>query len=170
LSNRNLEPHYRVEDAVEAHALLLRRHPDARLVVAGTGSQEEGLARLAARLADGTVRFLGRVEPGRMPLLYDSCDVFVNASVVDNQPLSVLEAHASGLPVVTTPTGDLAAMVRPGETGVVVPPRDPQALADAVESLIGDPEVARAMARRAREEVAKHAWPAVRSGWEEVYS
>ena len=121
LSNRNLEPHYRVEDAIEAHARLLLHHPDARLVVAGSGSQEQTLARLATRVADGTVRFLGRVEPGRMPLLYDSCDVFVNASVVDNQPLSVLEAFASGLPVVTTPTGDLAAMVRPGETGLVVP-------------------------------------------------
>jgi glycosyltransferase involved in cell wall biosynthesis len=92
LDNRNLEPHYRVDDVIRAHARVRQRHPDAQLALAGVGSESERLRRLAAALAPGSVRFLGRVEPADMPALYDACDVFVNASVIDNQPLSVLEA------------------------------------------------------------------------------
>jgi L-malate glycosyltransferase len=170
LSNRNLEPHYRVEDVVLAHALLLQRRPDARLDIAGTGSENDRLRRLARDRCGDSVRFLGRVEPGAMPGLYDRCDVFVNASVIDNQPLSVLEAFAAGLPVVSTPTGDIASMVRHGETGLLVAPRDPAALAGAIESLLDNRDGALAIAERARDDVRKYRWDAVRTGWEEVYA
>jgi glycosyltransferase involved in cell wall biosynthesis len=169
LSNRNLEPHYRVEDAVLAHRRVQQHHPDARLVVAGTGSTEHAVRKLAAPAAD-SVRFLGRIAPDDMPRLYAENDIFVNASIIDNQPLSVLEAFAAGVPVVSTPTGDLEHLVRDGETGLVVPPRDPDALAAAVESLLADPGRARQMARRAHAEVARHSWSAVKQGWEEVYA
>ncbi|MBI4951905.1 MAG: glycosyltransferase family 4 protein [Myxococcales bacterium] len=170
LSNRNLEPHYRVADIVAAHALLCRAHRDAELVIAGTGSERERLASLASTLPPGAARFVGRVEPERMPALYDSCDVFVNASVVDNQPLSILESFAAGLPVVTTATGDIEAMVRHGDTGLLVPPRQPGALAGAVESLLAAPVRARDMTRRARAEVERYRWPAVRQRWAAVYA
>jgi glycosyltransferase involved in cell wall biosynthesis len=68
-------------------------------------------------MAGEGVRFVGKVDPAAMPEMLDQADIFVNASVVDNQPVSLLEAFASGLPVVSTPTGDIAAMVRHEETG-----------------------------------------------------
>ena len=52
-----------------------------------------------------------------MPKLYADSDIYLNASEVDNQPVSILEAFASGLPVISTPTGDIPSMVRHGETG-----------------------------------------------------
>ncbi len=67
-----------------------------------------------------------------MPKLYADSDIFLNASVVDNQPVSILEAFASGLPVISTPTGDIPSMVRHGETGVIVPPEAPVAMARAI--------------------------------------
>jgi glycosyltransferase involved in cell wall biosynthesis len=105
-----------------------------------------------------------------MPRVLASADVFVNASVVDNQPLSLLEAFASGLPVVTTATGGIAGMLRPGETGLVVPLRDPAALAAAVLALLRDEEAALRMARSARLLAEGHSWTAVRDLWTEVYS
>ncbi len=170
LSNRNLEPYYRVDDAIRAHALVARRHPEARLVVAGTGGEARRLRALADELAPGSVRFVGRVEPSDMPALYDACDVELNASVVDNQPLSILEAFAAGVPVVSTPTGDLASLVRTGETGVSVPPRDPPAMAAGVEWLLAHADAARELARRAHAELEQHEWPAVRAGWQAVYA
>jgi glycosyltransferase involved in cell wall biosynthesis len=168
LSTRNLDPHYGVDTILDAFALLRGRYLDATLTVAGRGSEE---GRLRARAAGiGGVRFAGRVEPESMPALYDAADVFVNASVVDNQPVSVLEAFAAGLPVVSTGTGDIAAMVRDGETGFSVPPADPAAMAAAVARLLEQPERARLMARRAREEVQDHTWPRVRDSWAAVYS
>lgn len=170
LSTRNLEPHYRVDVVLEAFALVKARYPQATLTVAGVGSEAESLRQLANNIAPEAIRFVGRVDPRKMPELYDDADIAVNASVVDNQPLSILEAFASGLPVVSTATGDIAAMVRNGETGLVVAPGDPAAVAGAVVALLKNPERAMRMARQARTEVERHTWPRIRSAWAAVYS
>ena len=170
LSTRNLERHYGVDDVIEAFALLRRRHPDATLAIAGTGSEAARLRALARERCPEGVTFLGRVEPREIPLLCERCDVYVNASLIDNQPLSILEAFAAGLPVVSTPTGDIASMIESGETGLLVPQRDPGALAAAIESLLEDPEGAARMARRAHERVRSHGWSEVRQGWVQVYA
>ena len=166
ISTRNLEPYYRVEDVLEAFALVRAEVPAATLTLAGYGSEGARLRRLAR----AGVRFVGRIEPGAMPRLLDDADIYVNASVVDNQPVSILEAFAAGLPVVSTPTGDIAAMIRPDETGLIVPPRDPGALAAAVLVLLRDPERAVRLARRAHEECDHYTWSAVRDQWAAAYA
>jgi glycosyltransferase involved in cell wall biosynthesis len=105
-----------------------------------------------------------------MPRIYDEADIFVNSSVVDNQPLSVLEAFAAGLPVVSTPTGELATMVREGDTGSIVSADDPEAMAATIARLLAESDGALAMARRARAEVEKYTWPAVHGEWLAAYS
>lgn len=170
LSSRNLEPHYRVDNTLEAFALLQVRHPEATLTLAGDGSERDRLHHLAASLRSDGIRFMGRVEPGAMPAVYEETDIFVNSSVVDNQPLSVLEAFAAGLAVVSTATGDIAALVRDGETGLIVPPGDPAAMAKAVTALLEDPDRALQMARAARHQAEAHRWPRVRDRWAAVYA
>ena len=170
LSTRNLEPYYRVDNTLEAFALLKAQYPEATLTVAGYGNEDVRLRRLAASLGASGIRFVGRVEPMAMADLYDQADVFVNSSVVDNQPVSVLEAFAAGLPVVSTGAGDIAAMVRDGETGLLVPPGDPAAMAKAVAGLLDNPDRAHGIARRARQEVEEYTWPRVRDAWAAVYS
>src|SRR4029077_6313429 len=96
------------------------------------------------------VRGFTRIE---MPKPYEAAAVLVNASVVDNQPLSVLEAFAAGLPVVSTATGDIGALVRDGETGLVVPANDPATMAKALTVVLEYPVRALRMARQARSEV-----------------
>jgi len=170
LSTRNFESHYRVEVVLRAFSLVRERHPQATLTVAGVGSEEEKLRRLAAQLAPEAIRFTGRVEPAHMPALLNEADLFVNASVVDNQPLSILEAFAAGLPVVSTATGDISAMVRDGETGLTVPRDDPVAMAEAVCALLANPERALYLARRAHEEMERHTWARVGQQWAAVYA
>jgi glycosyltransferase involved in cell wall biosynthesis len=169
LSTRNFEPYYRVENTLEALAILRRRHPEATLTLAGAGSLEGRLRQRAAALP-GAVRFRGQVEPREMPRVCDEADIFVNSSVVDNQPVSVLEAFAAGLPVVSTGTGDIAHMVRDGETGLIVPAEDPEAMAAAVGRLLDHPDQALALSERARGAVRRYAWPQVRSAWAEAYT
>jgi glycosyltransferase involved in cell wall biosynthesis len=166
VSTRNLEPYYRVDVVLAAFARVKAELPEATLTIAGYGSEEPRLRRLAP----AGVCFVGRVEPASMPRLLDDADVFVNASVVDNQPVSILEAFAAGVPVVSTPTGDIAAMVRHDETGLLVPPLDADALAAAVLALLRDPARAARLARRAREECDRYTWPAVRDQWASVYA
>jgi glycosyltransferase involved in cell wall biosynthesis len=169
LSVRNLESHYRVEDVIQAFPLVKAAYPEATLTVAGYGSQEQHLKALAAGLGVEGIRFVGRVEPQDVPALYAGADIFLNAAVIDNQPVSVLEAFAAGLPVVSTGTGDIAAMLRHGEAGVLVPPQDPQAMAEAVIALLDQPERARVLARRARDEVELYTWGRISADWADVY-
>jgi glycosyltransferase involved in cell wall biosynthesis len=166
LSNRNLEPHYGVDDILAAFALVKARVPEATLTVAGAGSDEVRLRRLAVE----GVRFLGSVPPPRMPELLTDADLLVNASTVDNQPVSILEAFASGLPVVSTPTGDIATMLGDGRRGVVVPASDPAALAAGILRLLEDPPMALAMAREAHDALVHYTWPAVHDAWAAVYA
>jgi glycosyltransferase involved in cell wall biosynthesis len=170
LSTRNLEPYYRVDNTLTAFTLLRAQYPDATLTIAGSGSREAELRRLASALGDRGIRFVGPVAPAAMPGLYEEADIFVNSSVVDNQPVSVLEAFAAGLPVVSTGPGDIASMVRDGETGLLVPAGDQAAMAKAIVTLLEKPEQALNMARRARQEVEKHTWAKVRNEWAAVYS
>src|SRR5690606_6148548 len=90
LSVRNLQRHYRVDVVIRAFAAFRRRHPSATLVVAGYGPEEASLRALADAVGADGIRFVGRVEPERVPALYDEADVFVNAAEIDNQPVSIL--------------------------------------------------------------------------------
>jgi L-malate glycosyltransferase len=168
LSTRNLEPYYDVANTLRAYALVKDRYPNATLTVAGFGSEEGRLRRLAKAL-EVDVDFLGRVEPEAMPALCADADIFVNASVVDNQPLSILEAFAAGLLVVSTPTGAIAEMVRHEQNGLLVPARNPSAMARTIEQILEQPDAAAAMIRCARRDMVQYSWPAVRAAWAEAY-
>jgi glycosyltransferase involved in cell wall biosynthesis len=170
LSTRNLEAYYRIDVIIKAFARYQQQDPRATLTIAGYGSQEDRLRALAGLLTRRGVQFVGRVEPEAMPQLYDEADVFVNASVVDNQPVSILEAFASGLPVISTPAGDIPSMVRDGETGLIVPPDDPAAMAAAMAATVERRERALDMASRAHQELHRFTWPAVRDAWNAVYN
>jgi glycosyltransferase involved in cell wall biosynthesis len=170
LSTRNLERHYRIDVIIEAFAEYQRQNPDATLTIAGYGSEEPRLRALAAQRTTGGVRFLGKVAPEWMPKLYADSDIYLNASQVDNQPVSILEAFASGMPVISTPTGDIASMVRHGETGLLVPPDAPLAMARAIAETLDRPERALHMAEEARDSLERFTWPAVRDAWRAVYT
>src|SRR5215471_12419892 len=120
LSNRNLEPNYDVACTLQAFALVEKKVASARLIVAGNGSQADELRKLAVRLELRNIDFIGAVDPERMPEVYHRADIFVNASVVDCMPLSILEAFACGLPVVTTRSGGIPCIVRHNENGLLV--------------------------------------------------
>jgi L-malate glycosyltransferase len=168
LSTRNLEPYYRIDLVIQAFARFSREVPGATLTVAGYGSEEQRLRELVVALGC-PVRFTGRVAPDDMPRLYADHEIFVNASVLDNQPVSILEAFASGLPVVSTAVGDIPYMVRNGEVGTLAS-ADAADLAGAMARVWSDPEGARAMARRARAALVRYTWPMVREKWLEIYS
>jgi glycosyltransferase involved in cell wall biosynthesis len=167
LSARNLETHYRVDNTLKAFALVQKEYPEATLTIAGYGSQEPALRAMAKGMVG--VKFVGRVEPVDMPALYDSADVFVNSSEVDNQPISILEAFSAGLAVVSTPTGDIPAMLLNGARGQLVPHDDPQALATAILDALEQSAGVTSMTRAARMEAEKYTGPMVCREWADLY-
>jgi len=170
LSNRNFEAHYNVACVLRAFARIQRRYPDARLLVAGDGKERGALERLAHQLNLRNAEFLGRVRPDRMPSLYDAADVYLNAPDIDNMPGSILEAFASGLPVVTTDAGGIPYMVRDGENGLIVPRGDDAGMAAAALRVLTDPSLAERLSSCAIEECRRKYSPdAVLREWHSLY-
>src|SRR5262249_11167084 len=130
---------------LEAAALV----PEARFVIVGDGELRGELERQAHELGIGArVLFTGARDD--IPDLLASFDVFAFPSLYERLCLAVIEAQAARVPVVATPVGGIRETVVDGETGFLVPPRDPQALAQAIHRLLDDRELARLMALEAR--------------------
>ena len=168
---RNLEPIYDIDTAIRAFAVVAAAHPDARLTVAGSGPSLPHLARLTADMGVADrVRFTGRLDNAVLPDLYRSATVLVNSSLVDNMPISLLEAMASGVPIVSTNVGGIPYLVEDGKTALLVPPGDPAAMAAAILRLTRDLRLAEELARAGLEAVQQYAWPNVRSKLFDVYA
>ena len=133
------------EFALAAVVKLKDRIPGLRFDVVGDGEQRAELEASARRLGlDGTVRFLGQRRD--VPELMRTFDCYVLSSVIEGMPNALLEAMALGRPVVTTSAGGSAEVVIDGESGLVVPPGDADALANAVERVLRDADFARRIA------------------------
>jgi len=141
----------------KGHTVLLRafrkvisRHPQARLAVIGDGEERERLQHLTADLNIGHfVRFLGlRVD---VPEVLAACDIFTLPSIQEGFPMVILEALAAGKAVVASEVGAIPDVIRHGATGVLVPPGDVDALADALCLLIEEEGARQRLGHRGRE-------------------
>ena len=167
---RNLEPIYDNATALRAFVLVRERHPDATLVIAGSGPLRAELERLAAELdIAGAVTFTGRVDNAAMAALYRNADVMLNPSLVDNTPNSVLESLACGVPVVSTDVGGVPYLVEDGRTALLVPPQAPEAMAGAVLRLAAEPALAAALREAGLRQVQQYTWASVRPRLLAVY-
>lgn len=170
LSNRNFEPLYNVGCTLRAFAIIQRRWPDAKLIVAGDGSQRGELEALANELKLRNVEFTGRVAPEQMHALYLVADVYLNSPNIDNMPGSIIEAFASGLPVVTTDAGGIPYIVDDKRSGLMVRCGDYEAMAESALRLLEDKTLAWKITGKARQECKKYQWNAVKSEWLKLYS
>ena len=169
LSNRNLESHYGVDRVLRAFAIIQAKVPEASLKVVGDGSQRGSLEALASDLGLQNITFTGQVDPNSIADVYDAADIYLNGSEIDNQPLSLLEAFACGLPIVTTDAGGIAFMVIAGKTGMVVPRGDYQQMADRALRLLNDSALTKTIVEQGRQECRKYAWESVRDQWLNTY-
>lgn len=170
LYTRHLRPCYNPECALRAFGEIVKQQPDAEFRIAGDGSEMERMKNLANELhIQGRVTFLGHLPNDRLVEHYEWANLFLNSSVVDNQPISILEAFASGLPVVTTDAGGIPYMVEHRKTGMVVGMNHLE-LAQAALELIENEKLYRSIAERALEELQNYRWESVYPQWAELYS
>ncbi len=170
LCNRQLAPYCNVGCVVRAFAEVQRRVSEACLIVAADGPERPRLEALARELGLHDAAFVGWVAPDRVAELYSSADVYLNGSDDrDNVPVSILEAFASGMPVVSTDVGGVSELISHEETGLLVPPGDHDALAEEALRLLGDAELASRIARNAREACSRFAWAQIREQWLSLY-
>jgi glycosyltransferase involved in cell wall biosynthesis len=165
LSTRNFESLYNVACTLRAFRLIQKSWPNASLTLVGGGSCEPQLRQLAAELELRNVEFVGRVPPDRIHEYYAAADIYVQTPNIDNMPTSVLEAYASGLPVVSTEAGGVPAILTHGQTGLLAPLDDHLAVAARILLLLEQPGVAGEIAHNAIEMCGSFTWQHVREQW-----
>jgi glycosyltransferase involved in cell wall biosynthesis len=163
LTVARLVPHKGQDMGIRALAALARDFPDLRYIMVGEGHDELRLRTLARDLGViDKAGFVGPMRDDELPEAYATSTVYLGASRVDKEinvegfGISFLEAGASGVPSVAGDSGGVRSAVRDGETGIVVPPTDVDAIADALRSLLLNPERRKQMGRAARLAVETH--------------
>ena len=171
LVTRNLEPLYDIDTALRTLQQVRRFFPDATMTVCGSGPERDRLVALAQTLEIApAVVFTGRIENEQVARLYQSADIVINPSLADNMPNSVLEALASGVPVVSTRVGGVPYLVQDEKTALLVPPGDVDAMAKAVVRLLETPELADRLVTSGLAEIQQYTWSSVRGALQSVYT
>jgi glycosyltransferase involved in cell wall biosynthesis len=151
-------------------ALLAEEFPDVSLVMVGRDRGDGSLQEtqdLARRLGvTARVSFPGGVSKAAVPDWLNRGDIFLNTTDVDNTPVSVLEAMACGMCVVSTDVGGLPYLLEDGRTALLVPPDDPLAMAGGVRRLLERPELSERLSRSARQAAEAFQWGAILPKWE----
>jgi L-malate glycosyltransferase len=169
VSTRNFDALYNVTTTVRAFDLVQKRWPGASLTLVGGGPQERQLRDLVQQLQLRNVTFAGRIKPDEIAGCYADNHIYIQSPNIDNMPTSVIEAFASGLPVVSTEAGGVPAILTHGRHGLLAPLGDFEMLAEHVLHLLANPERAGEMARTAFETCHACTWPAVRKQWLQTY-
>lgn len=169
---RTFAPEYEPEMAVRVLGRVLEQHPDAHLTMAG---QDQGwldhTKGVVAELGlEGHVTFAGFLDAAGKRAAFAANDIYLNTNQIDNMPVSLLEAAASGLVPVATAVGGIPKLVTDGVDGLLTPVGDDEAMAKLVVGLLADPDGYHHMSLAARRLAEESAWPAVFNRWEEELS
>ena len=163
---------YNPQMAVKTLARIRKYSPTATLVMAGQDKGELiNVIEMAKQLnVESAIRFPGYLDTGDKIREGNMADIFVNTNRIDNTPVSLIEACAMGIPVVTTNVGGVPDLLKDGETGLLVPDDDDKAMAEAVIRLLTESNLADRLSANGRRLAKRFAWEQVRPQWEQLFS
>jgi glycosyltransferase involved in cell wall biosynthesis len=155
-------------------SILAREFPDVHLTMIGP-DKGDGSAQTARRMAqelkvEDRVSFTGAIPKMEVPARLNQSDIFLNTTNVDNTPVSMLEAMACGLCVVSTNVGGIPYLVDHLQDAMLVPPDDAEAMASAVRRILNEPELAVSLSKQGRLKTERLDWAEVIKQWESVLS
>ena len=165
LVDRPLEAIYNVACVLAAFRIVKQKYPRAEMMIAGEGSQRWELERQIERGRISGVTFVDAPDVAARRALLKQADMYVNASLLDDAPLSIIEALASGLPVVTTDAGGIPHIVKDRVNGLTVPVSDYALMAERIIELIEHPELVQQLSQQGVREAGRFSWGATRAGW-----
>lgn len=165
---RTFHDYYYPEMAVQVLQQLIKDYPDATLTMAGQdlGKQKQIFEIINQLNLDHSVSMAGFLDlPGKQKH-FPHHDIFLNTNHIDNMPVSVIEAAAFGLPVVSTSVGGIPDMFVDGQTALLVEDGDTNGMTSAVLRLLENPDLAGSLSRNARQLAESCDWSAVKPAWE----
>lgn len=164
---------YRPQMAPRVLALLRQSFPEIHLTMIGPdkgdGALQETLQEIEKMGLQNAVRIVPGVPKREVPEWLSQGEIFLNTTDVDNTPVSVLEALACGLCVVSTSVGGIPYLLDDGKDALLVPPGDAQAMAGAVQRILTEPGLAEHLSRNARRKAEQFDWDVVLPMWEKVF-
>jgi len=164
------EPRKGLLHLLKAHRILRKTGSDARLLVVGSGPQEREARRYVATRGLQGVEFIGRVTDDQKAQLFRTADVFVSpATGGESFGIVLLEAMAAGAPVVCSDIHGYKGVVRRGREGLLVPPREPRALAVAIDRLLSDAGLREQMGAAGQARAEEFSWPRVTAKVDDYY-
>lgn len=169
---RSFHPIYNPKMAVEVLDRVRKIIPNATLVMGGQDKGEmSAIQSLVNKMdLDGAVRFPGYLNMSNKLREGDAADIFLNTNHVDNTPVSVIEACAMGLPVVSTAVGGIPDLLTNNETAMLVPDNDAEAMAAGVMRLMGEPELASRLSTNGPKLAEQFSWEKVSPKWEALFA
>ncbi|KAF5423723.1 MAG: glycosyltransferase family 1 protein [Candidatus Methanomarinus sp.] len=157
---------------VKAIPIITRKVPDVELVFVGSGEMRADVEKLSNKLGvENYIKFAGFVEERLKPLYYKAADVFCLPSTMSTESFGIvnLEAMACSIPIVASNIGGIPDVVKEGENGLLVPPRDSDALANAIIYLLENEGAREKMGKNGRKKVKDYSWEQVAEMTEKVY-
>jgi glycosyltransferase involved in cell wall biosynthesis len=158
--------------AVRVMARLRTAMPEASLVMAG---QDKGLQSTVEEMAErlelkNAIRFPGVLDMAGKAHEGDAADIFLITNRVDNMPVTAVEACAMGMPVVATAVGGIPDLLTDGDTGLLVPDDNDEAMARAIHRLVSEPGLADRLSANGRKLAERSSWERIRPMWERVFA
>jgi len=155
--------------AIKAFELILKSHPLAELCMVGPEKDTSmQTCRKYAEAAKLPVKFTGKLKKREWTHLASDYEIFINTSNIDNSPLSVIEAMALGLPIITTNVGGMPFLIDHEQNGILVEKENPEELSRWIEWMLDHPEQTSEMTQRAREKVLNLDWNKIKKDWTEL--
>lgn len=154
-------------------AILAPEFPASRLAMIGPDKGDGSL--LATRQiahdlgVECMITYPGAVLKSKVPEILQTGDIFINTTNIDNTPVSVMEAMACGLCIVSTNVGGIPYLLTDGEDALLVPPDDPQAMANAIQRILTEPSLAARLSANARKKVDQFDWQVIFPKWEALF-
>lgn len=168
---RSFHPVYNPQLAITAFAKIIKKYPQARLIMAGVDKGEERAAKnLAAALnISDAIDFAGFLNDAKKTAKLSEADIYLHTNRWDNMPVSVVEAAAFGLPVVAARVGGIPYLLQDGENALLFESENADEMAEKIETILESPQLAEKLSANARGLAEKSDWQNVRHEWRKLF-
>ncbi len=169
ISIRALEKIYNIDDIVNAFSLIKSEYINAELNIFGTGSEYQKIIQLSKRLGLDSINFHGQLPNEQIHVKLMKSNIMISVPSFDNQPMSILEAFAIGIPVISTNVGGIPYLIKDNVTGFLIEKKQPQQIFEKVKWIINNPEKTKIIVDNAKKEVLSFQWNNVKGILFELY-
>ena len=160
---------YNIPLVIDAFKKIENKYSDAKLFIVGDGSLQKQLEVYVEKSHIRGIYFLGRVDNAKIGEKINEADIYINPTTADNMPLSLFEAFACGIPVITTNVGGIPNFISDNKSGFLIKSNDVDALVEKIEFILANPERIKPIIEAAHETFKKYTWSRLKAKYFDLF-